>query len=125
MSINNPNTPSPLQTPSLTAVNSQTALRYALVLTGGWLVTHKVIQSDSLNDFVGYGMIVAPIAWAFLVNHWTALREQVNKVLAVQAGINSTGIQRVMTVNPADPAVKLATASILEQHAPVPVKPTK
>ena len=112
-------------------VNSQytTALRYALVIGGMWLVSHKYIASENLQDFIALMMIIVPPGWAFIQNRMSNWRVKVLQAQAVMAGKNSAAASQGVglayspsTLSKNDVIAVQSAQDIIANHAPILVK---
>ena len=72
----------------LTQAQFMVTLRYVIFAGGMWLSGHKYISADSVNTMVSAGMIIGPLAWAYIDKWLKSHQAAAQNAAAVQAGIN-------------------------------------
>ncbi len=95
------------------------AVRSLLIVAGGSLATHGIINEASINEAVGAIMVLLPLVWG-IINKFTAEKKAVaREVVAVQAGVT------VAATGSVGPVIRPADAKgIIEQYSASAKQPT-
>jgi|GEM_PF-4995829 len=74
-----------------------TAIRYLLVLAGGYLAQRGYIDNSQVEGVVSALLIIGPAAWGFFTNLCHERNARTREVVAVQAALDHAGQSVVVT----------------------------